>query len=170
MDYTKIEQTAKRRAAALKTVTYVLLSLWAVLVLFPFYWMLLTSVKSYGSYNAEYIPQLITLSPTIQNYLDAFTAVPLATYFVNTLIFTVATTGIMLIVTVFSAFAFARLDFPGKDLVFTLFLSLMMIPSELVVITNFVTIIKLKTINPVINAPIKEAIITFLVVIPIPAA
>ena len=56
------------------------------------------------------------------------------------MIFTLATTAVMLIVTVLAAFAFARLDFPGKDLVFTLFLSLMMIPSELVVITNFVTI------------------------------
>ena len=140
MDYEKIEKSARIKKRALNTVIYTLLTFWAIMVLFPFYWMLLTSVKSYGSYNAEYIPQLITLSPTIQNYLDAFTAVPLATYFVNTLIFTVATTGIMLIVTVFSAFAFARLDFPGKDLVFTLFLSLMMIPSELVVITNFVTI------------------------------
>ena len=147
IDYNKIERSAKLRQGAIKAGTHVLLMFWAVLVLFPFYWMLLTSVKSYGSYNAEYIPQLITLSPTIQNYLDAFTAVPLATYFINTLIFTVATTGIMLIVTVFSAFAFARLDFPGKDLVFTLFLSLMMIPSELVVITNFVTVTNLDMRN-----------------------
>ena len=65
---------------------------------------------------------------------------PLARYFLNTVIFTLATTALMLVVTVLAAFAFARLDFPGKDLVFTLFLSLMMIPSELVVITNFVTI------------------------------
>ena len=65
---------------------------------------------------------------------------PLAKYFLNTVIFTLATTAVMLMVTVLAAFAFARLDFPGKDLVFTLFLSLMMIPSELVVITNFVTI------------------------------
>ena len=67
-------------------------------------------------------------------------AVPLAKYFLNTVIFTLATTAVMLMVTVLAAFAFARLDFPGKDLVFTLFLSLMMIPGELVVITNFVTI------------------------------
>ena len=54
--------------------------------IFPFYWMLLTSVKSYSAYNSEYIPQLVTLSPTLQNYIDAFTMVPLAGYFVNTLI------------------------------------------------------------------------------------
>ena len=139
IDYNKIERSAKLRQNLIKAGTHVLLMFWAILVLFPFYWMLLTSVKSYGSYNAEYIPQLITLSPTLQNYIDAFTAVPLATYFVNTLIFTLATTGIMLIVTVFSAFAFARLDFPGKNAAFLLFLALMMIPNELVIITNFVT-------------------------------
>lgn len=119
---------------------WALLVFWALMVLFPFYWMLLTSVKSYGSYNAEYVPKLFTLSPTLQNYVDAFGAVPLARYFLNTMLFTVITTAIMLVVTVLAAFAFARLNFRGKDLAFTLFLSLMMIPNELVVITNYVTI------------------------------
>ena len=140
MNYEKIEQAALRRNRILKTVTYILLTFWAILVLFPFYWMVLTSVKSYGAYNSEWIPQLYTLSPTLQNYRDAFTAVPLAGYFTNTIVFTVATTALMLVVTVLAAFAFARLNFRGKDLAFTLFLSLMMIPTELVVITNYVTI------------------------------
>ena len=140
MDYEKIERQAHLRNRILKTITYVLLSFWAVLVLFPFYWMVLTSIKSYGAYNSEWIPQLFTLSPTLQNYRDAFTAVPLGGYFINTILFTVVTTILMLVVTVLAAFAFARLDFPGKDLVFTLFLALMMIPTELVVITNYVTI------------------------------
>ena len=147
MDYERIEKAALRRNRALKAVTYFLLTLWAVAVLFPFYWMVLTSVKSYGAYNSEWIPQLYTLSPTLQNYTDAFTAVPLAGYFTNTIIFTVVTTAIMLIVTVLAAFAFARLDFKGKDLAFTAFLSLMMIPTELVVITNFVTITELDLRN-----------------------
>ena len=119
---------------------WALLVFWALMVLFPFYWMLLTSVKSYGTYNAEYVPKLFTLSPTLQNYADAFRAVPLARYFLNTMLFTVITTAIMLVVTVLAAFAFARLNFRGKDLAFTVFLSLMMIPNELVVITNYVTI------------------------------
>lgn len=140
MNYEKIERSAKIRKRAAKTVTYSALTLWAIMVLFPFYWMVLTSVKGYGAYNSEYIPQLFTLSPTFENYIHAFTAVPLAQYFLNTLIFTVATTALMLVVTVLAAFAFARLDFKGKDLLFTLFLSLMMIPNELVVITNFVTV------------------------------
>lgn len=123
-----------------KIFTYLFLIIWALIVLFPFYWMILTSLKSYGSYNAEYIPKFFTLSPTLENYITAFTSVNLGKYFLNTLIFTVFTTLIMMFVTIFAAFAFSRLQFKGKNLVFTLFLSLMMIPSELVVITNFVTI------------------------------
>ena len=140
MDYEKIETAAQQRNRIVKIVTYTLLTVWAILVLFPFYWMVLTSVKGYGAYNSEWIPQLYTLSPTLQNYRDAFTAVPLGGYFTNTIVFTVVTTLLMLVVTVLAAFAFARLNFRGKDLAFTLFLSLMMIPTELVVITNYVTI------------------------------
>ena len=139
-NYKIIEQKEKRRELLMDIALYFFLVLWAIVVLFPFYWMVLTSLKSYGAYNAEYIPQFYTLNPTLENYVTAFTSVNLAKYFLNTIIFTLATTGIMMIVTIFAAFAFARLEFKGKNLVFTLFLSLMMIPSELVVITNFVTI------------------------------
>lgn len=140
MDYERIESRAKGREILRKSLVYLLLAVWAVIVLFPFYWMVLSSVKSYSAYNSEYVPKLFTLSPTLENYRDAFQAVPLGQYLLNTLIFTIATTALMLGVTVLAAFAFARLDFPGKNLAFTVFLSLMMIPSELVVITNFVTI------------------------------
>ena len=142
-DYEKIQKSAKIRRIVGNVVLYTLLTLWAILVLFPFYWMVLTSVKSYSTYNAERIPAFFTLSPTMQNYVDAFTTVPLGRYLLNTLIFTVITTGIMLVVITLAAFAFARLEFQGKNLVFTLFLSLMMIPNELVVITNFATITNL---------------------------
>jgi len=140
MDYEKDSLRLKRRGRVRRIITYALLSIWALIVLFPFYWMLLTSVKSYSAYNAEYIPSFFTLSPTLQNYVDAFTTVNLTRYFTNTIIFTLTTTAIMMVVIIFAAYAFARLDFPGRDLVFGLFLSLMMIPAELVVITNFVTI------------------------------
>ena len=135
------------RRTAGKTLSYVILTVWVVAVLFPFYWMVLTSLKSYSVYSTERIPQFITLAPTIENYLKAFTDVPLGDYFGNTLIFSVATTALMLFVTVLAAFGFARLDFPGKDLAFTIFLALMMIPSELVVITNFVTVTNLDLRN-----------------------
>lgn len=140
MNYNSISRTARTAEVVRKVLTFALLGFWGLMVLFPFYWMVLTSVKSYSSYNAEFVPKLFTLSPTLQNYADAFSAVPLAKYFTNTLIFTVATTAIMLVVTVLAAFAFSRLNFRGKDLLFTGFLALMMIPNELVVITNFVTV------------------------------
>ena len=140
MDYETVERRARTGERVRKTVTYVLLTLWALIVLFPFYWMLLSSVKSYSAYNAERTPALFTLAPTLDNYRTAFTEVPLARYFSNTLIFTLATTGLMLCVIIFAAYAFARLNFRGKNVLFSLFLALMMIPNELVVITNFVTI------------------------------
>ncbi len=136
-----------KRNHGVRTVCYALLAVWAVLVLFPFYWMVLTSLKGQGEYYSETVPALFTLHPTLENYYKAFSAVPLGTYFLNTLIFSLATTAIMLMVTVLAAFAFARLKFPGRDLVFTLFLALMMIPTELVVITNFVTISNLDLRN-----------------------
>lgn len=123
-----------------KICIHVFLAFWALVVLFPFYWMVLTSFKSYGSYNSEYIPKLFVSSPTLENYISAFSEVNLVGYFGNTVLFTVITTGVMLFVTILAAYAFARLKFKGKNIVFTLFLSLMMIPNELVVITNFVTI------------------------------
>ena len=147
MDYEQIEASAKQKKRLRTLFTDFVLVLWAVIVLFPFYWMLLTSVKSYGSYNSEFIPRLFTLSPTLENYGSAFSQVPLGRYFLNTLVFTVITTALMLFVTVLAAFAFSRLRFRGRDLIFTAFLSLMMIPTELVVITNFVTITDLNLRN-----------------------
>jgi len=147
IDFDKIERSAKTRKTVSRIVIYALLALWGIIVLFPFYWMILTSVKNYNTYNSERIPKFFTLSPTLQNYFDAFNTVDLGKYFLNTVIFTVATTAIMLIVIVPAAFAFARLDFKGKNFLFTLFLSLMMIPNELVIITNFVTITNLDMRN-----------------------
>ena len=146
-EYEKQEKTAARRNKIRKILTYTALSLWALIVLFPFYWMLLTSVKSYGAYNAEHIPSFFTLSPTIQNYIDAFTSVPVVVYPPNTWLFALLTTVLMVVVSVLAAYAFARLDFRGKNLLFTAFLSMMMIPAELVVITNFVTITNLDMRN-----------------------
>ena len=142
-EFKSLERRAKTGKIVGKVLIYLLLTIWAVCVLFPFYWMLLTSVKSYATYNSEYIPKFITLSPTLQNYADAFSSVPLARYFLNTIIYTVVTTAIMVIVTVPAAYAFARMNFRGRNLLFTLFLALMMIPNELVIITNFTTITNL---------------------------
>jgi multiple sugar transport system permease protein len=142
-DYETLEKRAAVRKKAAKGVIYTLLGIWALIVLFPFYWMILSSLKSYSQYSSETIPQFITLNPTFENYVTAFTAVPLAKYLLNTLIFTVATTAAMLIVTVLAAFGFSRMTFKGRDLAFTVFLAMMMIPNELVIITNFLTVTQL---------------------------
>ena len=147
-DFERLQGRALRRKRILRLLTYLLLGVWAVVVLFPFYWMLLTSVKDYGSYNAEHIPTFFTLSPTLQNYRDAFTSVPLGRYLLNTVFFAVVTTALMVVVITLSAYAFARMEFRGKNLLFTLFLSLMMIPTELVVITNYATITGLELLEP----------------------
>ena len=131
----------KKNARVSRALVWLFLLIWAVIVLFPFYWMVLTSVKNTAAYNNEKIPEFITLAPTGENYVKAFTEVSLGRYFVNTLIFTVATTGLMMLVIVPAAFAFSRLEFKGKNLLFALFLSMMMIPTELVIITNYVTIV-----------------------------
>ncbi len=138
--YAEIERSTRIRKRVGKVLTYGFLIFWGLMVLFPFYWMILTSFKSTGAYNAEFVPKFYTLAPTLENYQEAFVKVPLARYFLNTLIFTAATTAVMLVVIILAAFAFAKLEFKGKNLVFTLFLALMMIPGELVVITNYVTI------------------------------
>ncbi len=142
-DYDKIEKRAKTKTAVSKTLIYILLAVWALVVLFPFFWMVLTSFKEVGDYNAEIVPKFYIISPTLENYIKAFSEHDLGRYILNTLIFTVVTTALMLVVIIPAAFAFARLEFRGKNILFTLFLSLMMIPSELVVITNFVTITEL---------------------------
>lgn len=145
--YTRLERRTRTKNNILRGVTYFFLGLWALIVLFPFYWMLLTSVKSYGAYNSEYIPKFFTLSPTLENYGEAFTAVPLGKYLLNTTLFTLCTTALMLAVVTLAAFAFARLEFKGKQIIFVCFLSLMMIPNELVIITNFVTVTNLDMRN-----------------------
>ena len=146
-ELTIIEQKARRKKITQNTVIYALLTIWGLCVLFPFYWMVLSSVKSYSEYSSEYVPKFYTAAPTMQNYIDAFTAVNLGRYLLNTLLFTLITTGVMLVVTILAAYAFARIEFAGRELVFLIFLALMMIPNELVIITNFVTITNLDMRN-----------------------
>ena len=146
-DYQAIEARAAARRRWVKGIVYAFLGIWALIVLFPFYWMILSSIKSYGQYSSEFVPQFITLNPTLENYFTAFTAVPLTKYLLNTVIFTVSTTAIMLIVTVLAAFGFSRMSFRGRDVAFTVFLSMMMIPNELVIITNFLTVTQLEWRN-----------------------
>ena len=131
----------KKGSGLSKALIIVFLTIWALIVLFPFYWMVLTSFKDTALFMDEKVPTFFTTEPTLANYSKAFMEVPLGRFLLNTLIFTVATTGLMMVVIVPAAFAFARLEFKGRNLVFALFLSLMMIPTELVIITNYATIV-----------------------------
>lgn len=148
MNDIKTAKKESKRSETLKKVgIYTGLTLWALLVLFPFYWMLQNSFKSFSEYSSEFIPGFFPKLFTFESYIDAFTKVPLFTYMANTFVFTISTTVIMLVVIVLAAFAFARLEFKGKNLAFTLLLSLMMIPNELVIITNYITITELDMRN-----------------------
>ena len=160
-EYTERKRSDKIRKTLLSILNYSSLSLWAIIVLFPFYWMLLTSIKSYASYNAEIVPKFIPTSPTFQNYIDAFSTVPLGKYFLNTVIFTLATTLLMLLIVIPAAYAFANFNFRGKNTLFLIFLSLMMIPNELVIITNFTTVTNLDLRNSFVGLILPSVISVF---------
>ncbi len=142
----KINLTSNKKQISISrglrlTITYILLSIWALIVIFPFYWMILTSIKSTTAYNGESIPQFVTLHPTFDNYIFAWKEYDFIKYLGNTVLYAVLTTFIMIVVSTLAAFAFARLKFKGKEVVFTIFLAMMMIPNELVIITNYTTIV-----------------------------
>lgn len=126
---------------------YIFLIIGALCVLFPFYWMLNTSFKVLADYNAESSPKFFPSNFTFSNYITAWTSVELGKYLLNTLVFAVITTVILLVVCILAAFAFARLEFYGKNVIFMLFLATMMIPMELFTITNYTTIVSLNLRN-----------------------
>lgn len=125
---------------------YVVLIAGALFTLLPFVWMISSSLKS-ATEIVRVPPSLFPEEIQVVNYAKAWAAAPFGRYLINTVIITVFTTIGVLITTVLSAFAFSRLNFPGKKLVFSLFLATLMIPGEMLIITNFITITKLKWID-----------------------
>ena len=126
--------------------TYAFLMVMALIVLFPFYWMLISSVKTLAEYRLStptFWPNEIVLS----NYLDAFNTANLGTLFMNTMYVGLVSTLLSLIITILTAFAFARLEFKGKDALFAALLGTMMIPGELFTITNYATVTQFGWIN-----------------------
>ena len=119
--------------------TYLFLMVMALIVLFPFYWMIISSLKSLEEYRFN-IPTFWPKVIVWGNYAEAFTAANLGTLFLNTAYVGIVSTILSLVITVLSAFAFARLEFKGKDLMFGALLATMMIPGELFTITNYATI------------------------------
>ena len=125
---------------------YAFLIFMAVVVLFPFYWMINSSLKTLEEYR-EPIPTFFPRTVMLSNYATAFTAANLGRLFINTMIVGVISTCLSLVITVLSAFAFARLEFKGKNVLFAGLLATMMIPGELFTITNYSTVTKLGWLN-----------------------
>ena len=126
--------------------TYGFLLIMALVVLFPFYWMLISSVKDLAEYRLS-VPTFWPKSIVLYNYVEAFTTANLGTLFVNTMYVGLVSTVLSLIITILTAFAFARLEFKGKDALFAALLGTMMIPGELFTITNYATVTQLGWIN-----------------------
>ena len=133
-------------SAAVKLMTYTFLVIMALIILFPFYWMIISSLKSEVEYR-QTIPTFWPQKMMFFNYVDAFNTANLGNLFMNTLFVGVVSTVLSLVITVLSAFAFARLEFKGKDAMFGALLATMMIPGELFTITNYITINNLNWMN-----------------------
>ena len=138
-DMAKVNAKQRIVRIAVKVALYAFLLAMAVIVLFPFYWMIISSVKSLSEYNLS-VPTLFPKEFHFENYLQAFKVANLGTLFMNTILVGIVSTVLSLVITVISAFAFARLEFKGKNALFAALLATMMIPGELFTITNYQTI------------------------------
>jgi multiple sugar transport system permease protein len=145
-DMNKVTSSQRVTKVFVYIALYTFLGLMALIVLFPFYWMLISSVKSMEEYNLA-IPTLWPKVFVFSNYVDAFDTANLGTLFVNTVYVGIVSTLLSLVITVLSAFAFARLEFKGKNALFAALLATMMIPGELFTITNYGTVTKFGWIN-----------------------
>lgn len=133
-------------AIVFKVLVYVFLILMAIIVLFPFYWMIISSLKTLDEYR-ESVPTFFPRKIMFSNYASAFTTASLGRLFLNTMYVGIVSTILSLVITILSAFAFARLEFKGKDTLFALLLATMMIPGELFTITNYQTVTNFGWIN-----------------------
>ena len=141
-DMQQVSAQQKVVKTLVKVGVYAFLLIMALIVLFPFYWMIISSLKTLEEYRLSiptFWPQKIMWS----NYVEAFTAANLGRLFMNTLYVGVVSTLLSLVITVLCAFAFARLEFKGRDTMFGLMLATMMIPGELFTITNYNTVTQL---------------------------
>ena len=144
-----IDRVSKRQRIVkiiVQVLLYTFLGIMAVIVLFPFYWMLISSVKSIQEYNQS-VPTLFPMEIHLENYIKAFNTANLGTLFKNTVYVGIVSTVLSLVITVLSAFAFARLEFKGKNALFGMLLATMMIPGELFTITNYQTVNTFKWMN-----------------------
>ena len=145
-DISRLRTSAKIGRGAGMVLTYAFLILIAIIVLFPFYWMIISSLKTLDEYKLS-VPTLFPETIVFGNYAEAFTEANLGRLFLNTVYVGLVSTVLSLIITVLSAFAFARLEFKGKNALFAVLLATMMIPGELFTITNYQTVFYLNWMN-----------------------
>ena len=137
----KVSAKQKGVKIFVQVLLYAFLITMAIIVIFPFYWMIISSLKSTMEYRLP-VPTLFPKDIMWGNYAEAFTAANLGRLFLNTVFVGIVSTILSLVITVLSAFAFARLEFKGKNAIFGALLATMMIPGELFTITNYVTVTK----------------------------
>lgn len=142
-----------------KVLIYALLIFGAAIMVFPFVWMILSSMKTAVEVNTT-PPTFFPAHPTFENYVYAFQKAPFLRYFANSVIVTVACVACTMFTTILASFAFSRLKFPGRDLLFSLLLSMMMIPFEMLIITNYQTIVSWKLIDtlPALIIPFTSSV------------
>ncbi len=140
-DMQKVSTAQKITKIFVQVMLYTFLIVMAIIIIFPFYWMIISSLKTTVEYRLP-IPTLFPQQLMFSNYIEAFTAANLGRLFLNTVYVGIVSTVLSLVITVLSAFAFARLEFKGKDALFAGLLATMMIPGELFTITNYVTVTK----------------------------
>ena len=138
-DMQKVSVNQKIGKIIALVLVYAFLIFMAIAVLFPFYWMLNSSLKSLDEYRQS-VPTFWPKKVLVSNYATAFTKANLGRLFMNTLYVGLVSTILSLVITVLSAFAFARLEFKGKNVLFAALLATMMIPGELFTITNYITV------------------------------
>lgn len=140
-DMAKVTARQKVVKVLVQIALYLFLGVMAIIVLFPFYWMIISSLKDIEEYVLA-VPTMFPKEFHFDNYVKAFNTASLGTLFLNTLYVGIVSTILSLVITVLSAFAFARLEFKGKNVLFAALLATMMIPGELFTITNYVTVSK----------------------------
>ena len=145
-DLEKVRAQAKVSKIVRTVAIYIFLFIIAIIVLFPFYWMIISSLKTLDEYKLS-IPTLFPKTLVFKNYSVAFKQANLGRLFLNTVYVGLVSTILSLVITVLSAFAFARLEFKGRDTLFAILLATMMIPGELFTITNYQTVFHLGWTN-----------------------
>ncbi len=137
LNQVKHKQTVKYILS--RILVYAFLIIVAIAVIFPFYWMINSSLKDRAEYELS-VPTFFPRKVMLSNYAEAFQAGNLGRLFINTMIVGVSSTLLSLVITVLTAFALARLEFKGKNILFAGMLATMMIPGELFTITNYITV------------------------------